>query len=258
MSVQEALADGDLAKAVRLQTVAVAADPTPAGQLHLTELNLVAGEWRAAWDTLAAIESDDPAWPASGRAWRDLIRAAKRRDQRRRSFHPLTVDLPPHAKHRLRLTELLRTGSHNLATRYADAAAESSPELHGHVDGEEFAGLRDLDDRYGSVLEVFFGRAFVVVPLERLDRVRLLPVVGLADTVYRPAELRSVDGEVWPCVLPMVYPDTQGSGEYSLGYQTDCEENDSAAVTAIGARVWYFGEGEGRLDECRQIDLRLA
>ena len=259
MTVQEVLADGELAKAVRLQTRAVAAAPTPAGQLQLAELHLVAGDMRSAWDTLASIQSDDPAWSASRRGWRDLIRAAKRRDEGRRSLHPLSVDLPPHAKYRLRLAASLGAGSQQLASRYADAADEASPELHGHADGQEFVGLRDLDDRFASVLEAFFGKAYVVVPLERLDRIRLLPVVGVADTVYRPAELRSTDGEVWPCVLPLVYPRSHASGgEYALGYLTDCPDESSVSAVAVGARVWYFGENEGPLSECRQIDLRLG
>ena len=150
-------------------------------------------------------------------------------------------------------------GSRQLASRYADAADEASPQLHGHVDGQEFAGLRDMHDRFASVLEVFFGKAYVVVPLERLDRIRLLPVVGLADSVYRPAELRSTDGEVWPCVLPLVYPRSHDSGgEFALGYGTDCPDESALSVVAVGARVWYFGENEGPLSECRQIDLRVG
>ena len=259
MSVQEALADGELAKAVRLQTLAVAADPTQAALLQLAELHLVAGQLREAWDTVSGISSGDPAWPASRRGWRALIRAAKRRDERRRSFHPLSVDLPPHARHRLRLAGLLEAGSRQLASRYADAADEASPQLHGHVDGQEFVGLRDMDDRFASVLEVFFGKAYVVVPLERLDWIRLLPVAGVADTVYRPAELRSTDGEVWPCVLPLVYPRSHDSGgEFALGYGTDCPDESALSVVAVGARVWYFGENEGPLSECRQIDLRVG
>ena len=259
MSVQQALADGELAKAVRLQRLAVAADPTARQQLQLVELLIVAGELQPAWNALKSVESDDAGWPASRRGWRDLIRAVRRRELRRRSLHPLSVDPPPHARHRIRLAGLLHAGSQHLASRYADAADEVSPELHGHVDGQEFAGLRDLDDRFASVLEVFFGRAYAVVPLERLDRIRLLPVVGLADTVYRPAELRSVDGEVWPCVVPLVYPGShEHGGGCVLGYETDCVENDSDVATAVGARVWYFGENEGSLSECRQIDLRVA
>ena len=259
MSVQEALANGELAKAVRIQARAVAAGPTPSGRLQLAELHLVAGELRSAWDTLASIESDDPAWPASRQGWRDLIRAAKGRDERRRSLHPLSVDLPPHAKYRIRVASLLETGSPRLASRYVDAADEASPELQGHADGQEFAGLRDLDDRFASVLEVFFGKAYVVVPLERLDRIRMMPVVGLADTVFRPAELRSIDGEVWPCVLPLVYPSSHESGgEFALGYETDCPDESAVNVVAVGARVWYFGENEGPLSECRSIDIRLA
>ncbi len=256
MSVQQALADGELDEAVRMQRLAVAADPSARQYLQLAEMLIVAGELQPAWDALEAVESDDAGWPASRRGWRDLVRAVRRRELRRRSLHPLSVDLPPHARHRMRLATLLHAGSQRLASRYADAADEASPELHGHVDGQEFGGLRDLDDRFASVLEVFFGRAYVVVPLERLDRIRLLPVVGLADTIYRPAELRSVDGELWPCVVPLVYPGShEDGGICALGYETDCDDNDSAVATAVGARVWYFGENEGLLSECRQIDL---
>jgi len=258
MSVQEALAEGHLAEALRLQTLVIADRPTPSAQLRLAELHLVAGQLREAWDTVSAIASADPAWPASRRSWRRLIRAASMRSRGYRSLHPLGVDLPPHARHRLALDRRLLSGDHDVASRHADAADRVSPELHGYVDGQEFTGLRDLDDRFASVLEVFFGKSYVVLPLERLNRIRLLPVVGVADSVYRPAELRSIDGQVWRCVLPLTYPYSHEFGNFALGYETDCTENDSTAVTATGARVWYFGENEGPLSECRQIDLRVA
>ena len=39
-----------------------------------------------------------------------------------------------------------------------DAADEVSPESWwGFLDGQEFEGLRDADDRFGSILEVFLG-----------------------------------------------------------------------------------------------------
>ena len=260
MTVADALADADLAEALRLQTRIAAADPSPKQQLLLAELHVVAGEFRPAWDAFRAIESGDRAWPASRRAWLDLVRAVRRRESLRRSVHPLSADLPTHARHRIRLaTHIAQGGEPDLAIRYADAADECSPELAGHVDGQEFAGLRDLDDRFASVLEVFFGRAYVVVPLERLDRIRLLPVAGVADTVYRPAELRSTDGEVWPCVLPLAYPDSCSHGEtFALGMETDAIAGDAVVLVMVGGRSWYFGDNEGLLTECRQIDLRPA
>jgi type VI secretion system protein ImpE len=258
MGVHDFLADGDLDGAIRAQRAAVAADPSPRSHLLLAELLLIAGEFRGAFDLLGEIVSDDPGWPASRRHWRNLVRAANRRDQLRRGRHPLGQSLPRHARHRVRVGHHAAAESHALAARHADAAEATSPELSGHADGQEFAGLRDLDDRFGSVLEVLAGPRYVVVPLERLASIVVRPAEGVADLIYRPAELHDRAGNAWACTLPLTYPGShRAGGAFALGLETDCVERGEI-VEAIGSRVWLFGDDEASPGEFRRIDLRAA
>ena len=64
-AARDALADGRLTDAVREQTAAVDADPSPSARLFLFELLVLAGCLTAARAQLDAITSGDPLWPAS-------------------------------------------------------------------------------------------------------------------------------------------------------------------------------------------------
>lgn len=257
MTPQEALADGQLRDALRLQSAVALADPSPRHQLFRSELLILAGELAEAEVSLRAIRTREPGWAASRRGFLQLIQAERRRQGNVRSQHEIVGEVPTHSRCRRRVMGALLDAEPVAAGRWVERADRASPELHGHVDGREFVGLRDLDDVSASVLEAFLGRQYVVIPWERLRQVRLLPAVAILDRGYRLAELQSVSGETWPAVLPVIYPGSIDHGdEYALGLETDCHGGDGGPVLGIGARTLWFGEDEIPLAECRRIDLR--
>src|SRR5438067_10199522 len=171
MTPRDALADGRLADAITLQEAAVRDRPDdPAARLLLFELDTLAGRLADARDQLRAVHSGDPNWPASRAGFLRLLRAERRRGRGRRP--EFLADPPAHARRRWNAARALRGGDGEAAAAWIDRADAVSPcpYLSGHVDGREFEGLRDTDDRFGSVLEVFLGGEYAWVPLEQLRR----------------------------------------------------------------------------------------
>ncbi len=257
MTPRDALANGRLAEAVALQEEVVRGRPDdPAARLFLFEVLTLVGRLLDARDQLRLIRSDDPNWPATRRGFLRLLKAEHRRSHR--GCRPVFLaPTPAHVRRRWRAVRALRAGDGDAAAEWIDRADAASPTLSGHVDGREFEGLRDTDDRFGSVLEVFAGADYLWVPFEQLRRVTLDPAAGVLDAAFRPARLLLTVGTEPRVVLPLVYPGSHAAdGVFAAGLETDWPEAPGGLVRGAGARVLLVGEEELPLGECRQIDIR--
>jgi type VI secretion system protein ImpE len=260
MTPHEAFADGNLADAVALQEAAVAARPAdPAARLFLIDLLTFSGRLREAWDHLRQIESADPDWPVYARGLRDLLRAEWRRSHRGRRPFVYPRPAPKHA--RLRVRALLALADHRPddAVRLTDRADAATPEVAGFIDGQPFTGLRDADDRFASVLEVFVGRVNVWVPWEAVRTVRLAPAADTLDRLFRPATVRLRAGAELPVRLPLVYPGShEADGVFAVGLETDRVCPDDGPVRCVGGKMLIVGDegDEVPLAECRMIEVR--
>jgi type VI secretion system protein ImpE len=252
MTPQQALAAGRLADALALQEEEVAARPDDAAaRLFLFELQLLANRFREAWRTVSAIASADPAWPKARRWYRRLVRAAHARTTGRRpSF---VADVPAHARRRWKA---IRANDPAAALDWIDRADHRTPHVLGHVDGREFDGLRDADDRFASVLEAFVGGGYVWLPFEQLRRVTIPAATGILEGAYRPARVRLCDGEEFNAVLPLVYPGSDSDEAFLLGTDTDHVNPDGGPVRCVGAKLLLIGEEELALGEVRQLDVK--
>jgi type VI secretion system protein ImpE len=257
MTPRDALADGRLTDAIVSQEAAVRGEADDAaGHLFLFELYTLAGRLTDARDQLHAVDSHDPNWPASRGGFLRLLRAEHRR---RRGGKPLfLVDPPTHARRRWNAVRALREGDADAAATWIDRADAVSPcpYLTGHVDGREFEGLRDTDDRFASVLEVYLGGEYAWVPLEYLRRLTLDPPAGVLDAAVRPAQVALAGGSELRVLVPLVYPNSAGAGdEFALGREADWPETPGGLACGVGARILMVGEEELPLGDCRQLDL---
>ena len=253
MTPQTALADGRLTDALELQAAAVAERPNdPAARLFLFELQLLANRFHEAWASLNAIQSPDPAWPVSRRWYRRLVRAANGRHRGRPP--EFIAEVPRHAAHRRRAIRSLRRNEAAEALQWIDRADHRSPHLLGHVDGREFDGLRDADDRFASVLEAFVGAAYVWLPFEQIGRVTVTVAKGIAENAYRPARIRLSGGAEFSAVLPLVYPDSV-EDVHLLGMESDHVNPDGGPMRCVGAKLLLLGEEELSVGEIRQLDV---
>jgi type VI secretion system protein ImpE len=255
MTPHDALADGRLSDAVDLQEAAVRDRPgDPAARLLLFELLAVAGRLDEARTHLRAVESPDPNWPSVRRGFLRTLKAERSRRRGRRPGFP--DDPPAHARRRWHALTAFRDDRPDAAAEWVDRADAVSPHVTGHVDGREFDGLRDTDDRFGSVLEAFVGSEYVWFPFEGVRKIVLFPAGGVLDAVFRPAAIRLLDGRELAVVLPLVYPESaEADGAFAAGLDTDWPDAGGLAV-GVGARVLLVGEEELLLGECHQFELR--
>lgn len=254
MTPQTAIAEGRLFDALALQEGAVASHAADAALLFLFELQLAANRFADAWATLARIASGDPAWPRARKWYRQLVRCAHRRSRGQRPVFAL--EIPRHARCRWRAAKSLRASQPADAVAWIDRADHASPNMLGHVDGREFDGLRDADDRFASVLEAFIGGEYVWLPFEQLSRVTLAPVSCLLESIYRPARIRFSDHEECAAILPLVYPRSEAAETFLLGLETDHVNPDGGPVRCAGGKLLLLGEEELPLGDVRQLDLK--
>ena len=258
MTPHELLADGRLAEALAAQEATVGDRPDDApARLFLVELLAFAGRLLDARAHLDDIASADPAWPASRRQFRQLLRAERRRSEGVR--RPVIVPDPPapHARGRWRAAKALRDGQPEDATRWTDRADAATPEVRGFLDGQEFDGLRDADDRFASVLEAFAGGDYLWVPWEAVRRVALRPAKYALDRLFRPAQLRFKDGAELAVHLPLVYPRSYEADEaFALGLETDRVCPDGGPIRCVGGKELLVGDAEVPLADCRMIEIK--
>jgi type VI secretion system protein ImpE len=259
MTVHDLLAEGRLADAVALQEARVAAAPTdPAARRLLVDLLAFAGRLNDALDHLAGIDGGAAEWPEAARALHRLFRSERLRTLEGNAPTITPGPPPKHATRRWRAVQLLRRARPDEAVRAVDAADAVSPAVCGFVDGREFDGLRDADDRFGSVLEAFRGGEYLWVPWESLRKVVLAPAAVLLDQLYRPAVLTFRDGTTADVHLPLVYPASyRADGAFALGAETDHVCPDNGPTRCTGGKLLLVGEDdEVRLSECRFIEVR--
>jgi type VI secretion system protein ImpE len=259
MTVHDLLAEGRLADAVALQEAAVGAAPNdPAARRLLIDLLAFAGRFDDALDHLARLDSDDPDWPETARGLHRLFRSERLRTVEGRE-PTITPDPPPkHATRRWRAVQSLRRARPDQAVRAVDAADAVGPVIRGFIDGRAFDGLRDADDRFGSVLEAFRGGEYLWVPWEAIRKAVLAPAAVLLDQLYRPAVLTFRDGTTADVHLPLVYPASyRAEGTFALGAETDHVCPDNGPTRCIGGKLLLVGEDEEvMLSECRFIEMR--
>jgi type VI secretion system protein ImpE len=259
MTPHDALAEGRLTDAVALQEAAVAAAPRdPAARRLLVDLFAFAGRFDDAVAHLKAINSDSPDWAEVERNLHCLFRAERLRsiEGQKPQFRPEPA--PKHIYRRWLAMKTMRQARPDDAVKCIDAADKVSPEMWGFLDGKEFEGLRDADDRFGSLLEVFLGGEYCWFAWESMRKVTLDPATVLLDQLYRPATLTMKDGTMLAVHLPLVYPDSfRIEDEFALGTETDYVCPDGGMTRCVGAKLLLIGDGaEVPLAECRMIELR--
>jgi len=238
---------GDTAAALAVAGERAETGDDRAKLLHF-EIAAALGRTTIARAALRSIVRSDDDWLNSRR---DFVRLLKACIHRRLCGYGFLFDaVPAHAGARRAALRAERRGDPDRARRLVDLADGGSPTIAGHVDGREFAELRDIDDGFASVLEVLAGSRALLIPWEQIRRVRLLPAEGLLDTVLCPAELRLSTGDDLACRLPLHY-----AGRRNLTRETNRRQRDNGPIRGTGARMLLTHDEEFLLSDCRQIDI---
>lgn len=257
MTATELFRAGKLADAINAQIAAVKAKPGDAGiRTFLFELLLFAGDVDRAVKHLDAVRAETPELVAAAEAYRGIVAAEKvRRAVAAGTEQPMFFgEIPEHAK--LRVEALKNPTDPAIAEKFA-AADKAAPDLVGSLNGKEFVGLRDADDLFGTVLEVFAQGKYFWVPFEQVASLTANPPKFPRDTIYLPARLTLADDSSGDVFVPTLYPDSYEHHDdaVKLGRATDWE-NGTGAVRGRGHRVILIGDDDVGLVDIRELNVK--
>lgn len=259
MNATEAYKAGKLPEAIDLQLKEVKSHPGDHGKrLFLFELLAYAGDLERAKKQIEVVVYPEMELMAAVTGYRRLLDSEQ---ARRALFADGQVprffgDQPEHVHMRLNAVLLLREKRMKEAAELLAKANESAPAVKGKLNEKPFESLRDCDDLFGAVLEVFAQGGYYWVPLEQVESVTIPAPKFPRDLLWLPARLEMKDsaGNVF---LPSLYP---GSHEHQdnqikLGRATDWKVGDDSPVLGVGAHMFLAGEQDVSLIEWRSLEI---
>lgn len=263
MTTSELYQQGKLQEAIDAQIQAVKSKPADqALRLFLFELFAFAGEFDRARKQMDVLKFEEPELLAAAVNYRNCLESEiTRRKVFKEGVAPQFLKEPPeHMKLRLEALQQIRTGDLTGAKATLDRAEAVTPEAKGVLNGKPFTSLRDWDDLFGPVLEVFAKGNYFWVPYEEIELIASNAPKFPRDLLWLPANLQLKDGpsgEVW---LPAIYPGSTETADplVKLGRKTDLIEADGAPVRCVGLRTLFVDDGDTTLLEIRQLDAAEA
>jgi len=256
MNADELFRAGRLRDAIEAQILEVKTHPTDsAKRLFLFEMYVFEGDLDHARRQADALRFDDPELHASFLTYRSLLDAEV---ERRAVFHEgvsprFLADPPAHVALRLEALARLRAGDSAAASALLSKANEEAPAFKAMLDGKEVDALRDIDDLFGTVLEVMAKGHYFWVPLEQVERLAMNPPRFPRDLLWIPAklELEEATGDVF---LPALYPSSHEHNDelIKLGRQTDWSSDETGASLGAGLHTYLAGDDAIGLLEWRE------
>ena len=248
---------GRLDDAVAAATAAVkqSAD-TPGPRLLLAELLLFTGAFERVETLLAAAAGLSPDLAVVVAEFRQLLRAAARREQlATEGAVPSFLGEPTATQaEALRGMVAWRAGDHAAAAVAADALEAMRPRAPGHAESGDLPGadagdaaiafddLRDVDDLLAGSIEVLTTTGtYYWIPTERIELIEFHPPQRPRDLLWRRCTMSVAQGPEGDVYIPATYraaPDA--SAAIRLGRATDW--SDAAPVRGHGQRVFLAGD----------------
>jgi type VI secretion system protein ImpE len=259
MSANELFRAGKLQEAIDAQIKEVKSNPADHGRrIFLFELLAFAGDLDRARKHIDAVQYDDLERDSAVQGYRQLLEAEeRRRGLFRDGVAPLFLAEPPeHVQPRLEAVLWLKNSEPARAAEALRRAEAARPPVTGLLNGKPFASLRDYDDLFGDVLEVYSQGHYYWVPLSQVETLAVSPPRFPRDLLWAPARLELHGGPAGGVFLPVLYP---GSHEHpedqvKLGRMTDWRPIDGLFLGA-GARTLKAGDDGVGLLEVREVQI---
>jgi type VI secretion system protein ImpE len=260
MSATDLFKAGQLQDAIDAQLKEVKANPGDHGKrLFLFELLAFTGDLDRAARQIDVVNYGDMALDVAVLNYRKALDAER---ARRLLFSagqsPEFLQAPPeHVKVRLDAVNRWREGQAEEATALLAKANEMAPVVKGVLNDTPFDFLRDWDDLFGTVLEVFAKGKYFWVPLEQVETLALNPPRFPRDLLWFPARLEVHDGQKGEVFLPALYPGSHvhPDTEVRLGRKTDLKPLEGGAVLGLGLRTFFVDEETVSLLDWRMLEV---
>ncbi len=262
MNAEALLEAGRLSEAIAAVTEEVKKKPLDMNKRgFLAELLLIARQWDRADKQLDVIGHQQPDSLTTVSMWRQLIRAAKaREDFYNEGRIPEVLEEPDELMQAyFKASIFLREGNKSEAYQILEAAEAMRPHLSGTLNGEAFIDFRDLDDSSPGVLEILTTTGkYYWVPLTRIEHLAFHAPVSAVDLTFRRASIQTnkegPEGEVF---VPAIYPatPTEDKDRLLLGRATDWIGEADEPVLGVGLKMFYVNETAKTIMELE--DLRF-
>ena len=250
---------GRLQAAIDAQIQEVKGNPTDHGKrVFLFELLSFAGEWDRARRQIEAVTYDSPEQMTAVDSYKKLLDAE---DHRRRVFKDgvlpgfLTSGAGDWVFQRLQAINELRNTNPAEAKRLLDESDAAAPPAPLTLNGKPVEALRDCDDLFGPILEVFAHGGYYWLPLAQVDAITALAPKFPRDLIWLPVKLAVKDGPAGDAFLPCRYPATTDvtGDELKLARATDWTQANGGPVQGVGSRMFLVGDDAVPLTEWREL-----
>ncbi len=248
MNASELFEAGQLQASIDAQIQKVRSNPADQGaRFFLFELVFFSGDLDRARKQIDVLHYDDPKFQGAIETYKSALAA----EQMRRLVlagkeQPKSLTAAPdHVFQRLQALKSFEAGDQVGGETLLAQANEAAPSIRGTINGKPAEGLRDGDDLFGTVLEVFGpGGLYCWVPLEQIESLTMSAPRFPRDVMLMPANLSLRDGPTGDVLLPAIYPGTftQQDDALRLGRATDWLGGEGQPLRGIGGRVFMFGD----------------
>lgn len=252
---------GQLHQAIEAATAAVRSKPADIVRRgFLAELLCIAGALDRADAQLEIVTNQQPKAAVGVSLLRQLIRAARSRQEffQAGRVPEILKDPSPSMRLRLEAFALTRSGDRAAAAARLQEAETSRPLAAGTMTGSAFADLRDLDDLFAGVFEVLTSTGkYYWVPTEHVVRLAPRRPERPIDLLWLPAEMSVQGGPDGVVYLPCVYGSAEpGDSEaLLLGRATEWDESPEGVVRGRGQRMYLVGDRDLSVLELGEIEF---
>ncbi|MCE9529820.1 MAG: hypothetical protein K8T89_01565 [Planctomycetes bacterium] len=250
MNASELFQAGQLQAAIDAQIQKVKTNPADqAARFFLFELMMFAGELERARKQIDVLRYDEPKAQAGVEIYKQAIDAeVMRRKVLAGQELPKSLTVAPeHVLQRLQALKHFAAGDADAGSALIDQANAAIPNVKALINGKPVENLRDADDLFGSVLEVFGpGGLYCWVPQEQIETLSMNPPKSPRDVLLMPANLSIKDGPSGDVLLPAIYPGshTNTDDALRLGRATDWSGEDGRPLRGVGGRLFLTGESD--------------
>ncbi len=261
MDALQLFRDGNLQEAIAACTREVQSNPgKPNPRDLLSQLLCFSGEYERADKHLETLGAQFPEREAVVSLIRQLIRAAKARQQ----FYddgrlPEFTEKPPeYLQSYLEASICFRQGESDEARKLLARAEASRPRPAGRCNGQPFQDLRDADDLTEALLEIFTTTGkYYWIPLENVRRIMLHPIENPLDVLWRRCQIQATACSEGIVYVPQLYAGTFRSEDESLrlGRSTDWVGPEEGPVRGIGHRVFWIDETPRPFVEIQNLEI---
>ncbi len=246
MNAGELYQEGKLTEATAAVQQEIKRQPADTSKrVLLSQLLLFAGEWDRADKQLETVAMQAPDMGIGVALLRQLIRGEMARQQFFTEGRSPTflVDDDPVIRRHLEAAVAIREDNPTEAARLLAQSEETAGAFTGTCNGQPFAGLRDLDDLLGPVLEVVTPNGkYYWINMQTICSLEFHPPEQLHDLVWRRATASIQDGPDGEVFIPARYVGSHAHEDelIRLGRKTDWTTEEP--VRGIGQRELLVGE----------------